>query len=923
MTPFDLAQILVDAHPEERGVRLRENSSISPIEIAEALQQMCYEAWTEDPQRVSAIAEAINFLVRSIDNKEVTGFAEWVNAIRDLVNGELVSAIGRIDRSESIFSEIGKFHLAAKTQTSKIYCLAMLGRYDEAVNVGERALNIFLEQGDLYSAGKTEHNIGNLYWRRDMYRQAEPHLESARLRFVAIGDQRQIAMVENCQAFVKTLQNQFREAEAIYKSALDRAETNGLTVTEAEIETGLSNLYLFEAKYDLALKFMERSRQKYQQMEMPNQSAICELEIADIYLELNLLPEAVEFYTKVAVHLAEFGLQAELARCWLGHARALIRLNERDAALDLLDKAEGAYVLEGNLVAAGSVQLARSRLLFDQHDLEKAGEQVDLALAAFEQGENLRLSLFARWLRAKILYASGQIAESITEFEATLSHAKEQFKDVEYLCLTSLGRKTENEKYLESAIELVENSRASLALDELRTSYFAEKITPYHELIKLKLSKRQFEDAFYLHERSRSRSLVEQLRQPENTVVSDERLAGIREELNWYYSRIKRSSLAGNDERARVETLRKRAFELENEYSELLRRLGVSDQRIAGAAAQVDLGEIRPRLDETTLVEFVAIDGRITAFVVSKDGFSALPNYADEAELNNEIKHFLFQIKTGRFIDRLSDKSRAAAFERLLSHSTRIYDILLRPLGHLLKTERIVFAPSGLMHYLPFHALHTGKQYLIEQAEISYTPSISVLDHCLKKPLVKPYKALIVGIADALTPMVDAEIEAVAQFFCKTTRLTGPQATVEKIRQNVGETDVFHFACHGKFRPDNPGFSSLSLFEEELTVNEVRNLALDNSFIILSACETGLNDVVRGEELIGLTRAFFSAGARTLVLSLWRVDDQITLELMTAFYQAFSNGMNPSESLRLAQRQLIKRNLHPYLWSPFLVSGHW
>src|SRR5664279_1320124 len=116
----------------------------------------------------------------------------------------------------------------------------MLGRYDEAVKVGERALKTHLEHDDLYSAGKIEHNIGNLYWRRDLYREAEPYLESARLRFVEIDDQRQIAMVENCQAFVKTLQNRFRDAEAIYKRALERAEAGDLKITEAEIETGLS-----------------------------------------------------------------------------------------------------------------------------------------------------------------------------------------------------------------------------------------------------------------------------------------------------------------------------------------------------------------------------------------------------------------------------------------------------------------------------------------------------------------------------------------------------------------------------------------------------------------------------------------------------------------------------------------------------------
>lgn len=923
MTSAGLAQLLVDTDPKLREACLREYAPIPPVEIAEALQQLCYEAWTEDPPRVVAIAETLHFLTQATNDPAVRGFAEWAEAIHKIVSGELNSAIDHIDRSESTFADLGEFHLRAKTQTSKIYCLAMLGRYDEAVKVGEKALKIFLEHADFYSAGKIEHNIGNLYWRRDMYRESEPYLESARRRFVQIDDQRQIAMVENCQAFVKTLQNQFREAEILYQRALDRAEGNHLTITEAEIEIGLSNLYLFESKYDLALKYMERSRQKYERLEMPNQSAICELEIADVYLELNLLPEAIEVYEKVAIRLADLGLQAELARCSLSHARALITSNESYAAMMLLNKAENIYASEGNAVAAGSVQLARSQLLFAQGNLVDANGQVNLALAAFEEGDNLRLCLMAKWLKAEIAYASGQTAAAVAQFEAALALARDQSKEVEYLCLTSLGKITESEPYFEGAIELVETSRAALSLDELRTSYFAEKITPYNELIKIKFTKHQFEEAFYLHERSRARTFLELLHQPANVSASDERLARIREELNWYYGRIRRMTLAGNNDRTQIERLRKQTLAREKDYSELLRRLGLNNERSQNGCATVDISEFRRYLNDTTFVEFAVIDGRISAFVISKDYFTALPNYADEAELNNEIKHFLFQIKTGRFIGQLSDINRAAALERLLYHSRRIYDILLRPFTNLIETHRLVFAPSGLMHYLPFHALHTGNEYLIQRSEISYAPSVSVLEHCLKKPYARPSEALMVGVADSLTPMVETEIEGIAEFFGKSTRLMGTEATVENIRQNASGKDIVHFACHGRFRPDNPGFSSLSLYSEDLTVNDVQNLPLNDCIIILSACETGLNEIVRGEELIGLTRAFFAAGARTLILSLWRVNDQAALDLMRAFYQGLSDGKAPAGALRFAQRQLIMKGLHPYFWSPFMISGHW
>jgi CHAT domain-containing protein len=923
MTPSELAQYLIDADRGAREALLRENAGLAPAAIAESLQQSCYEAWTENPQQVARIADTLQSLTEFTKNTEVRGYAEWAEAIREIVDGDFVRSIECIDRSEFTFSSINKDHLAAKTQTSKLYDLAMLGRYEEAVDCGKRALAIFLEHDDLYSAGKIEHNIGNLYWRRDMYRESEPYLESACARFIKIEDQRQIAMVENCQAFVKTLQNQFREAELLYRRALDRTVANGLLVTEAEIGIGLSNLYLYESKYDLALKFMERSRQHYEHLEMPNQSAMCELEIADIYLDLNLVPEAVEFYEQAAIRLDELGMQAELARCCLGQARALIRQNQRDKANALLDRAEQLYTLEGNAVAIGSARLARAQLLFAEANLREAKAQADMALSAFKESDNLRLLLFARWLMAEIAHASGKTREAIAEFEATLERAQEQCREVEYLCLVSLGKITGSERHLEAAIELVEISRGTLSAVELRTSYFADRIVPYNELIKINFAKGRFEDAFRLHERSRARTLADGLQETAETDPSDERLDRVREELNWYHQRINKSRLDEFDDRRRIAALRKLAFEREKEYSELRRRASANGAPSNHRTAEIDIDAAKCKLDDATFVEFVSIEGRISAFVLSKNTFTALPNFVDEANVNEEVKQLLFQIKTGRFIDQLSDENRSAALARLRSHSTRIYNILLKPLTDLIHTDRVVFAPSGLLHYLPFHALHTGSEYLTESYQISYAPSLFMLTHCLDRRSAKHRRALIVGVGDAAAPLVETEVKNVADLFLGAAVLLGPSATVVNIKEKVIGKDVVHFACHGKFRPDNPDFSSLSLYSEELTVTETRNLRLDNCLLVLSACETGLNEVVRGEELVGLTRAFFGAGASTLVLSLWRANDETTLSLMTDFYTGFCGGERPAKALQLAQRRMIVDNVHPYFWAPFMVSGRW
>ena len=923
METADLAKLLVECAPSDRLSLLRANEAIDPAALAQELQEMCYAVWTVDPQRVSVIVDVINEVADDIGNEEVRAFADWMEAIKSLVAGELENCVTWIDSSDGRFIAIDRPHFAAKTQTSKLYALALLGRYDEAIECGLRALEVFVAHSDLYSAGKIEHNIGNLYWRRDMYRESEPCLESAHIRFTQINDQRQLAMVENCQAFVKTLQNQFRDAETIYNSALERAVASNLTVTEAEIETGLSNLYLFEGRYDLALKFMERSRQKYEQLEMPNQSAICELEIADIYLELNLLPEAAAFYKKAKTRFADLGMQAELARCSLNHARTLLRLGEPVAAAVELDRAEILYNNEQNLVASGSVNLARAQMLLDSGDLELAEIQTNAAIAAFEAGGNLRLLLFAKWLRAEIRAKRGHENDAIGELNSALSISSGVSTQAEYLCRVSLGKLTSDETHLLAAIETVENSRAVLASTELRTSFFEDKVAAYNELIKLKFIEGKFEEAFVWHERSRARTLSDEISQPQTRSESSEKLESIRLELTWYQNRIKRSLLADADERRKAEDMRQKAALLEQEYAELRRRLAAENSGMRDGGKRFDLVEFRSMLGDTVYVEYVCIDGRVSAFVVAEDNFTGFPDLADLAEVERDIAQFLFQIKTGRFIERLSESNREAATERLKIHSRKLFDLLIRPLTDVLGKGRIVFSPAGLLNYLPFHALLDGDRYLAERAEISYAPGASVLMSCLKKGRVKTRNALFVGITDAITPNVAIEIETIQKNFVDSVFLLDAKATAENFRKECDDKDIIHLACHGKFRRDNPAFSSLVLHNEELTANDVRDLGLNDSLVVLSACESGLNKVVGGEELIGLTSAFFAAGAGSILMSLWRVDDAATLDLMTGFYKNLCADATITTSLRSFQLASISRDMHPFFWSPFIVSGRW
>ncbi len=348
MEHAQLAELLVEAGGEGQKALLREHSASADVGLAYSLKEMCQDAWRTDPSRSIQAAEALASLTEQNNNPEINGLSNWAGGIAALVEGQMELAVSRLDSAEATLLSLHKDHTAAASQLAKTIALAMLGRYDEAIECGLRARDVFLAHNDQMEVGRIENNLGNLFFRRDRYHEAEKFQSMARDRFVILNNQEQLAIINNCLGNTRALLHEFASAEALYKEAVQQAETAGLNVTLAEIEGNLSTFTLLQGRYDLALDYLERSRRRYASLGMPHQSAIAEQEIADAYLELSLSPEAAEIYERVAPKFAELGMRAEEARTTAFHARAAINLGQIDQAHTLLEKATTLYVAEGN-----------------------------------------------------------------------------------------------------------------------------------------------------------------------------------------------------------------------------------------------------------------------------------------------------------------------------------------------------------------------------------------------------------------------------------------------------------------------------------------------------------------------------------------------------------------------------------------------
>jgi hypothetical protein len=262
----------------------------------------------------------------------------------------------------------------------------------------------------------------------------------------------------------------------------------------------------------------------------------------------------------------------------------------------------------------------------------------------------------------------------------------------------------------------------------------------------------------------------------------------------------------------------------------------------------------------------------------------------------------------------------------------------------------VCFVPHGGLHYLPLHAIDIGDGPLIARNPIVYVPSATIMHHRRRGPRRPLERALVVGDPHGDLPYARQEAGAVAELF-RARPWLGREATrarvLEALRAGGDGPGLLHFSCHGYFDATQPLRSGIELApapqpgaddaEETLTVQDIFGLDLSGSAVTLSACETGVSQQRPGDELVGLTRALLFAGAASVVISLWAVNDLSSARLMQEYYGRLRGGATRAEALRAAQLYVRgftaapatgrDAGAHPdaslYHWAPFVLVGDW
>jgi CHAT domain-containing protein len=897
-----------------------------------------------DSHQALSLAEAAVAIARRLRNKEVLArsFRSKANTLYNM--GENKSALEYHDQALDIFRKLGNAEEEARTLNSSIQPFILLGEYDWALEAAEGARKIFKRLGDQRHLAHVEINVGNLFHRQDRFEDGLACYERAYEMLLPLRDTEGLAVALYNMAVCLITLNDFPRALATYGWAREVFVQHGMTLLVTQSDYNIAYLYYLRGEYTRAIEMLRATRDESEKNGDAHVLALCYLDLSEIYLELNLSTEAKETAHEGYLRFQKLGMGYEEAKCQANEAMAHSQLGKALRSLELFAQARAKFVREKNLVWPSLIDLYQAIVLFNEGRLFEARRSCSRASHFFATSHLPSKAVLCQLLLARLSLRTGDIASARNECAQTLErlagldapvlHYQAQFL-MSQIQQASGDLRAAYESS-QKAREALETLRSNLRSEELKIAFMKNRLEVYENLIELCLSdttrKDSAEESFGYIEQAKSRSLAELLMQPGHPLPSAEegqsdlvrRIREMREELNWYYHRIEIEQLRSEAPRPeRIEELQKRALDHENKLLRVLRELpspetqGSADQGSATRPLESIRGCLSP---DAALVEYFTLKDQFIAAIVTRNSLEIVP-VTPVSRVANLVRMLRFQISKFRLGADYVRGFEKALLDTTRSHLQELYQELFAPLRDRLRARHLIIVPHGVLHYVPFHALFDGKEYLIDSFTISYAPSASIYALCHRRKLKASSPPLVLGVPDSRAPSIQEEVNAVARVLSGASLVLGAEAGEEALRTKGARSRLIHIATHGSFRQDNPMFSGIRLGSSYLNLYDLYQLKLEAELVTLSGCATGLNVVAAGDELLGLIRGLLYAGARSLLLTLWDVHDQTTTEFMTSFYRRVGAAQNKALALQGAMQELREHYPHPYYWAPFMLIG--
>jgi len=783
---------------------------------------------------------------------------------------------------------------------SKLDFNQALQYFDQALSISQKEMKDFPE-----SIAGINYNIADVYYITNNYDKA---LEIINKNIELANAEDQILFYE-LLAFIYQIQGDLTKAKKNYQKAIDlTVSLNG----KNDINVGIAYLnysvFLIASNQFSELTETLTKANRIIQLTTPvNGIVLSDYYKTEGYLASNKpvatknlesfkkekkqnLVEAIDWYKKGLTALKfskDFTLES---------------INEQEQWLSLMDCISLLKLIADSYAEIAGIEQTKENLIFTE-SMAKAIETYQIVGTLIQR-------------------ARKEISDDVSKIQlTTLEYAT--FYQIIQISYTAFSI-TKDFKYLELAFQNAERVKSSSVFDKISDQLALENSLVPDSLLQLekKLNNTisiSTEKLYEENSKSNPDSIV--LNEYNNEIFSATRK---REELNSY---------------------------IENEYKDFY------DLKYSNSMLSVK--EIQQKLKENQIIiEYVLNETDTTTELYS---FLISPTHIDfnKQEMNHEFLNavedmFYFMSNTEYMFTKNEDS------KKFCLASNQLFKYLILPFKDQIQNKKITIIPDGKLSYIPFDALlenlpDTSKtiefnqlSYMIRNYSINYSNSANLLfklTPAIKKTKIKALafapeynEGDVIEIANqylSLIPLpgVQKEVAQISKII-NTKVFKGVDATEENFRKNVENYDILHLAMHAFINDSLPAFSSLAFTQFEtndpiknglLNTTDIYNLKLNAQLTVLSACNTGIGLLKKGEGIMSLARGFLYAGCPSIIMSLWEVEDESGTQIMTSFYKNLKKGKTKDESLRLAKLEYLEsvnsRKAHPHYWLGFISIG--
>jgi tetratricopeptide (TPR) repeat protein len=498
--------------------------------VVKRLADVVVEKIRVNTREALSLADAALMIAQKLGSDEDKALALRARANALYATGDNRAAVEHHERACKLYEKLRIWKEAARTLSSSIQPLILLGEYDRAFQASERARKIFTEQGETRRIASLENNVGNIFHRQDRFEEALAHYERAYKTLSEFQDWERVAIALHNMAMCLISLNDFPRSLDCYQKSRELAERYGMPLLRDQADYNIAYLYYFRGEYSRAIEMLFATRRACEITGDAYHLALCHLDLSEIYLELNLSEEAREMAHEGFQRFEKLGMGYEAAKTLANEAMAYGQQGKTVQALERFTKAREIFAREKNLVWPWLLDLYQALLLFHEGRYFEA-RRLGAGAADFFDRTILRgKAALAHLLLARIAMQVGELEVATKETESAVTKmAGLQTPVLAYEAhmlraqlAQSRGDRAAVLPSYRQACKSLETMRSRLHSEELKISFVKNRLQVYEALVDMYLGEESgvisTAEAFGWMEAAKSRSMSEMIFQSGQTL---------------------------------------------------------------------------------------------------------------------------------------------------------------------------------------------------------------------------------------------------------------------------------------------------------------------------------------------------------------------------------------------------------------------